>query len=652
MKFFIRFLAVVILVLFPTRTQILSVKASSNTQDIAYNPAAEEYIKTELLKDGSADLKDAFTEKSQRVVRGEFIVSLWKDPDLQGIPFFKIYNTTILGDIPAEGVSIPFNVEFWSCEFDGRIEMSRARVQSFNMYDSVVAGAVRMGRMEAVGDLALYNTTYQSAVVLFAADIGGNLFAKNSKFNGTEVDAGTTVPFELWKVHVGQTTEFTNAVIRGDAKLDSAKFDVDVFFDHVTFEKTATFANIEVGNLADFQGTTFQDYVNFESSIMRRDAKFTDAVFNGKAVFDFIAVDRFFDFNRVKLAQDFSFQYPTLGWPYFEATEFKGRVNFEGIQATNEFDFTDASYTYLDEPFSVTLAKVDGAVKFEGFTAPAGLSLEHNQFGELAISGREDQSFAFITLASTKVNGDLSLEKIKTDQFFADGLTVGDTTIFKHVNIVYSLDMSNASIGFFKMDDQFTWPRDPKSFNLRGMTYSDIGLVNQELSDSTWGVLLKMVEESAYSPEAYRTLAQFLTEKGQPDWAADVELSRKLRERKEILTPRTGPWFWSWFLYIFSGYGQRPDFAFIWSFLVIAIGSIVFRKEEDMVILDESNAKPPYNPILYSFALFLPYIDLGIASKWDPKPNRKFAGIYKHVHRLLGWVLMPIALLTFGGILG
>ena len=115
--------------------------------------------------------------------------------------------------------------------------------------------------------------------------------------------------------------------------------------------------------------------------------------------------------------------------------------------------------------------------------------------------------------------------------------------------------------------------------------------------------------------------------------------------------PRSGPWFWSWFLDIFSGYGQRPDFAFVWSALVITIGAIVFRREEDMVILDDSDAKPPYNPVLYSFALFLPYIDLGVASKWDPKPDRRFAGIYKHVHRLMGWVLMPIALLTFGGII-
>ena len=630
---------------------VSSVKASSSMPALAVNPLAEEYIRDELLADGDADLAVRFEDKSQRVVSADFIVSLWKDPAFRQIPFFKIRNVVILGDINAEGISIPFNIEFWGCKFLGRINMQRARLHSFNMYDSFVTGAVRLNRVVVDEDVALYTSVYEQAVVLFAAEIGGSLLAKGSQFKGIVIDAGTSAPFELWKIQVGQTTEFTNAVIRGEAKVDDAKFGIDVKFDHATFEKAATFNNIQVGNLADFQGAIFKSTVSFASSVMERDTKFTGARFDGYANFDYLTVNRFFDFDSTMLNKNFSFQYPTVGWPYFAESTFKGPVNFEGLQASNELDFTDATYTYVTSPFTVTLARVDGAVKFMGFTAPAGLSLQNNEFGDLTISAKNDEHFAFVDLSSTTVNGDLSLEDVNTNTFIADGLTVRDSTTFQNVSVLSTLDMSNASIGFFTMDNRFAWPKDPKSFNLRGMTYSDIGLVNDELNDKTWGVLLKMVEESVYSPEAYRTLSQFLTEKGHPSWAAEVELQRKLRERDEILTPRSGPWFWSWFLYIFSGYGQRPVFAFGWSALVIAIGALVFRREDDMVILADSEAKPEYNPILYSFALFLPYIDLEIASKWDPKPNRKIASVYKHVHRLLGWVLMPIALLAFGGII-
>ncbi|HEU0296850.1 MAG TPA: pentapeptide repeat-containing protein [Anaerolineales bacterium] len=638
-----------------------NVNAAPQRQDWAVNPAAEDYVRAEILADGDADLSKAFAGSKARTVGADFIVGLWQDPAFQTIPFFKLRNATILGDIRAEGISIPFNVECWKCRFLGRIEMSRAKVQAFNMYDSVVTGAVRMGRMEVTGDLALYTTVYESPVVLFDATIGGSLLAKGSQFNGVEKDRGTTAPFELWKVQVGQTAEFVDAVIKGDALLEEAEFLVDVKFSNTTFEKPANFKNVRVGNLADFQGTIFKDDVNFESGIVSRDADFTGAVFDGNAKFDYFATERFIDFDDATFNQDFSFVYTTVGWPYFEGAVFNGPVDFEGMQATHDFDLTHASYNTLDDPFTVSLAAVDGHTLLEDFVAPAGISLEHNEFGDLSLSGRDNQEFAFIKLSSTTVAGDISLTDVTTNEFIAQGLTVQDSTTFIQVDVKYTLDMSNASLGFFTMDDQLVWPKDPKSFNLRGMTYSDIGLVtysavsqeweDQELDESTWRVLLRMVEESAYSPQAYRTLSQFLTEKGQPDWAAEVELTQKRRERDQVLEPRSGPWFWSWFLDIFSGYGQRPDFAFIWSALVIAVGAIVFRREEDMVILDDSEARPPYNPVLYSFALFLPYIDLDIARKWDPKPHRKFAGIYKHIHRLMGWVLMPIALLTFGGII-
>jgi len=694
MKRFLNTLVSTIVILLVIGMPTSIVKASPPLQELASNPLAEDYIRKEILDNGDADLATEFTNADERVVSADFVVGLWQDPDFQTIPFFKLRNATILGDIKAEGISIPFNVELHNCTFTGGVNLASTDVKTFRIDDSTVAGPVKLGRMVVNGDLALYNSTFEGGVTLFGADISNNLFARASKFLSTEPVPDSAFPFELWTTQVGQATEFTDAVFLGEVKADDAKFGVDLRFNNAVFEMPASFRNIQVGNIANFQGSqfkgwadfdsstfgldsrfseasfdgkatftnirvgnkvdfqksTFNDEVSFESSIMDRDAAFTGSTFNGNANFDYLAVARFLDFDQTTFNQSFSFIYTTVGWPYFKGAVFNGSVDFEGMQASNDFDFTDASYNYLDKPFSVSLARVDGHAIFEGFTAPAGLNLDHNQFGELQISTKENGKFAFVNLTSTKVANDLTMENVDMDVLSAEGFTVGDSTIFKNVNVANSLNMSNAGIGFFTME-QFSWPKTPKSFNLRGMTYTDIGLVNQELNDSTWGVLLQMVDQSAYSPQAYRTLAQFLTEKGHPDWAADVELHQKLRERDEILTPRSGPWFWSWFLYIFSGYGQRPDFAFIWSALVITIGAIVFRQEKDMVVLDDSEAKPPYNPVLYSFALFLPYIDLEIASKWDPRPERKFAGVYKHVHRLMGWVLMPIALLTFGGII-
>jgi len=244
-------------------------------------------------------------------------------------------------------------------------------------------------------------------------------------------------------------------------------------------------------------------------------------------------------------------------------------------------------------------------------------------------------------LTATDIDGDLTIEKVATKSFVADGASIGGSTTLISVSITEKLDMRNASIGFLKIDKRPQWPTDPNAFNLRGMTYSDIDIGDQGLTEETFQALLGLVNQSAYSPQAYQALSKFLTDKGHPDWASQVELSQKRRERNEVLAPLSGRWLWSWFLDIFAGYGQRPVFAFFWSGLVIAIGTLVFRRKENMVPVNQEHASVEYNPVWYSFALFIPYVDLGIASRWEPSLERKWARNYKYIHMILGWILAP-----------
>ena len=630
-----------------TAVQVMPVQAEGEVEE--YTPA-EQYVLTQLLANGEADLAKGFENINDRVISGAFITGLFENPDLQDVSFIRIYNATIEGDIKGDGMTVPFNLVFDKCTFLGRIEFSRATIRSFNMYDSTVAGSVRLGRAIIEEDLALYNSTYESAVILFGADIGGNFYAYNSKFNGTQPDADTAYPFELWLAHVAKTTQLGNAVIKGKAMFEGGRFDGNLVLNNTTFEDSANFKDVRVGNFLDAGQVVFKDQVTFESGIVDRDANFAKAAFHGTANFNYFSTQRFVDFDESVFDQEVSFLYAETGWPDFQKTTFNSLVNFTGMRVSNDLNFNDAVYTFGDEPFSITLAEVEGAVLMDNFTSATGISLLDNQFGDLEISGQKE-IFAVIDLTATQVGGSLSVTNLVTEEFHATEFTAGDSTTFQNFIVRKNLDIGNASLGFFDMN-QFAWPADPASFNLRGMEYADIGLGDLELTDANWRILLNMLEESVYSPEAYRTLSQFLMDKGFPDWAAEVELTRKVRERDQILTPLSAPWFWSWFLYLFSGYGQMPVLAFVWSLLVIAIGAIVFRKEELMDVVDDEVVMPIYHPILYSFDLFLPYIELGIADKWDPKPERRGAWMYKHVHQLLGWILMPIALLTFGGIIG
>lgn len=659
--------------------------AAPVAQETAYNPDAEAYIREQLLLNSSVDLAAAFPSEAARTVRAEFIVSLWQDSTFETLPAFKLVNVTVVGDLQGRGISIPYNVGFEKCTFTGYIDLDSASTKTFRLDDCTIEGAVKMGRLKVDGDLALYRSTFHSKVTLFDAEISSNLFARDSSFLAPETDPDSKYPFELWKTQVGQTTEFSNSLIAGEASAEDARFGVDVLFDGVIFEKAAFFKNMQVGELADFKKAVFKDTVSFESSTIQRDIQFSAAVFEKDANFNYMAVERFLDFDYVTVKQGFSIQYPSIGWPYFAGTHFQGPVNFEGMQTSNDFEFTGAVYEYDEEPFTIYLARVDGQVLLNDFVSPVGVDLSHNVFGDLELTGDGGVPFDLINLESTVINGDLTLDHINVNTLYAKELEVADKTTITRIRVSDEMDFSNASLGFFTMDDQGFWPHARGSvirFNLRGMTYNDIGLVavqeseidlseltqaeiedadgirmttkdfrDLELEDNTWGVLLNMVNQSEYSPQAYRTLAQFLTERGHPEWAADVEFQRKNREREEILKPLSPQWFWSWFSCLFSGYGQIPALALIWSALVIIIGAIFYWRETDLIYVDEEDAKPVYNPFLYSFALFAPFIELDLGEKWEPRSERRVAWVYKYVLKLLGWILTPIALLTFGGIL-
>ena len=472
---------------------------------------------------------------------------------------------------------------------------------------------------------------------------------------------------------MGGLASFNNVVFKGDAYFFGANFyrlnmygvnfnsyvsfseaNVDQIadFSGVTFAGNTDFTNFHTGKDANFNDATFNGPVTFENATTTRDANFINAIFNNDATFDYFSADRFVDFTNATINQRFSFYYTSVAYPYFEATVFNGPVSFEGMQVSQALEFVNASYNYTEEPLPVILATVVGSVSFNGLTAPAGLQLSDSHFGSLKINTKDNPEIAFIDITGTEIDSDLLIENTNLQSFLAEGASVGGSTDLSHVTITEKLDMRNASIGFLKVDEQLKWPNDPQAFNLRGMTYSDIDLGGRDLTEETWQGLLLLVEQSAYSPQAYQALSKFLTDKGHPDWAAEVELAQNRRERDEVLTPLSGSWFWSWFLDIFAGYGYRPAFAFIWSALVVAVGAFVFRRKEDMLPVEQGDVHLEYHPVWYSFSLFLPYIDLGIASKWEPNPERKWARNYKYIHMMLGWVLAPIALLAFSGILG
>src|SRR5262249_42706103 len=128
---------------------------------------------------------------------------------------------------------------------------------------------------------------------------------------------------------------------------------------------------------------------------------------------------------------------------------------------------------------------------------------------------------------------------------------------------------------------------------------------------------LEMLNASQYSASAYDALQKLLEGRGD-SYADEVFLAgREARRESQI---RTSPILgrFQWCLDVFQeyvlGYGRFAKWPIFWSLVVILVGFGFFWNESDME--RKENADSKYSRYWYSFELFVPVLDVGVASEW------------------------------------
>jgi hypothetical protein len=173
------------------------------------------------------------------------------------------------------------------------------------------------------------------------------------------------------------------------------------------------------------------------------------------------------------------------------------------------------------------------------------------------------------------------------------------------------------------------------------------GLDNAEVARTS----LEMLNASQYSASAYDALEKLLAGRGDSQ-ADEVFLAgREARRQSEIRTrPILG--MFQWGLDVFQeyvlGYGRFAKWPILWSLIVVVIGFTFFWKEANMERKPEADSK--YSRYWYSFELFVPVIDVGVASEWRPKPECTIIANYARLHKLAGWILIPVILAALTGL--
>jgi hypothetical protein len=115
-------------------------------------------------------------------------------------------------------------------------------------------------------------------------------------------------------------------------------------------------------------------------------------------------------------------------------------------------------------------------------------------------------------------------------------------------------------------------------------------------------------------------------------------------------------WWKKWPTRIFwgglAGYGRKPYLSIPWIVLIVALGALAFpltfdgkTLESHLWLTQMAKSYPSTMKLILSLDRFLPGVDLGVAKYWAPPVNFWFlAWIYWYMQKLLGWVLVPIAL--------
>lgn len=162
---------------------------------------------------------------------------------------------------------------------------------------------------------------------------------------------------------------------------------------------------------------------------------------------------------------------------------------------------------------------------------------------------------------------------------------------------------------------------------------------------------LEMLNRSKYSPSAYDALEKFLSSRGDPKADEVFVEGREARRKSE---PRGLGFVLDLFQEYVLGYGRIVRYPVLWSVILIIIGGLVFAYNSKVKKMERTkeaeDSDSPYSPFWYSFELFVPVIDVGVAKKWRPKPEYYFLTNYARFQQIAGWILIPVIIGVLTGI--
>ena len=353
-----------------------------------------------------------------------------------------------------------------------------------------------------------------------------------------------------------------------------------------------------------FTNCVFQDDAGFGMSNFERSLTIKDSVFAQEANFSDMKVAYFVDMTNTHFNGDHIV--------YFDGVKVDGDFLLQGAQFKSNADFTGADVTRKLDLSQAAFLDSKNLADFDGLNADS-MTVEDTTFQGTA------------KFWAISIKRDLNIRGAK------------------FLNSEMMADFSGSKIGHDLLIKGSTWPASSSSLVINDLSYQNI-VPDDEAS-------LNFIRRSTYNEEAYEHLEDYYRRLGRGSEADSIYIEYRWKQtEKSPWYERTG----SYLLKVLVGYGRRPWRTLLLSLIFIAAGTIIFWREKDMETQsseEQHRAQNHYSPFWYSLATFLPFVQLEDAQIWRPRATAHFARTYLRMHMILGYLLVPIGLAAWTGII-
>jgi len=443
---------------------------------------------------------------------------------------------------------------------------------------------------------------FVNAKFLHDLEISRSHFKGQFNADGMQVNGDFTVKGET-EFEPANRVVFRNAQVQGDLNWTDAHFlseDV-VDCERMSVSHNAFLSTVEFKGLADFQHCIFGHQLTIEG------CKFEGA--NQAA-----------NFSSVTTQEDIR----------VSSSHFSGPAIWDYIHAEGLYFYNGTSF---DRPLSFSNLILDRSMALVGVSASSDVSVKNSQIsGDLNLNG--------LTIQISPEQGD---QRRRPAFHLLQTKVIGYLKLAA-VSMPGRLDLEEDNIGILDITNYATPPRDRNRWKLANLTVNTFQPAASE--GPYWLDFLKSCE---FDPQIYLSLEKFFTAQGEPGLANRTFIERN--DRFEEVRPKDLSWLGQAIVGLLAGYGRAPERSLLPCAIVVLFGFFVFRDKDKMKVNDDKFQDRRYNAFWYSLDVFAPIIDLEAAKVWSPLPGQTFKWIVFRAERILGWLLVPIAIAAFTGFL-